>query len=193
MTYGSDGKRIIDFILSLIIVLVVLPFLLIAAFGIKISSKGPIIFIQKRIGLNGCVFEIYKLRTMHMDINREISQTYNSDPSVFVFGKILRRLKIDELPQVFNVLRGDMSWIGPRPCLEKTFSEMPEWAKKRAMVRPGITGMAQVNGNVALTWDERWQHDVRYVNELSLWTDIKIIIKSIGVVVFGEEKFMVKP
>jgi undecaprenyl phosphate N,N'-diacetylbacillosamine 1-phosphate transferase len=193
MTYVSNGKRIIDFVFAMTILMIFCPILLIVAFGIKISSKGPVIFIQKRVGINGRIFKIYKFRTMHLDIDRDIAQTYISDPSVFLFGKILRRSKIDELPQVFNVLRGDMSLIGPRPCLEKTFFEMPEWAKKRTMVRPGITGMAQINGNVALSWDERWRHDVRYVNELCFWTDIKIIIKTVGVVILGEEKFMVKP
>ena len=193
MTYASDGKRIIDIIFSIFIIIIALPFLLIAVFGIKISSQGPIIFMQKRVGLNGHIFKIYKLRTMHLDTNRVIAQTYNSDPSIFLFGKILRRLKIDELPQIFNVLLGDMSLIGPRPCLEKTFFQMPKWAKKRVMVRPGITGWAQINGNVSLTWDERWRHDICYVNELSLLTDIKIMIKTIAVIILGEEKFMVKP
>jgi lipopolysaccharide/colanic/teichoic acid biosynthesis glycosyltransferase len=187
--YAGFFKRIIDILVSMIFAICVAPLLLISAIGIKISSTGPIFFLQKRIGKGGNEFLIYKLRTMVLDPSRISGQTYNSDPGVFLFGKILRRLKIDELPQIFNVIRGDMSLIGPRPCLRETFSEMPEWAKRRFLVAPGITGLAQVSGNVALTWEERWIHDAYYVERLSFILDLKIIIKTIFVIIFGEEQF----
>jgi undecaprenyl phosphate N,N'-diacetylbacillosamine 1-phosphate transferase len=192
MNYRNYWKYVIDFIFSLILLFIFIPFLSTVALGIKISSRGPIFFLQERVGRHGKIFTIYKFRTMHLDTQRKIIQTYNSDPSVFFFGKILRRLKIDELPQIFNILRGDMSWVGPRPCLEETLLEMPEWAKKRFIVKPGITGMAQISGNVSLTWVERWEHDVRYVNNVSLMTDIKLFCTTFFIVLLGEERFKVK-
>jgi undecaprenyl phosphate N,N'-diacetylbacillosamine 1-phosphate transferase len=191
MMYLKFFKRLIDILISLLLIIVAIPFLMVAAIGIKLSSSGPILFLQKRIGQNGKEFQIYKLRTMELDPGRKIGQTYTSDPAVFRFGKILRRLKIDELPQIFNVVRGDMSIVGPRPCLKETYVEMPKWARARFLVRPGITGLAQISGNVALTWEERWMHDVHYVEKLSLIADLKIVFKTIAVVVAGEERFKV--
>ena len=191
MMYLKFFKRSIDILISLLLIIVAIPLLMVAAIGIKLSSSGPILFLQKRIGQNGKEFLIYKLRTMELGPGRKIGQTYTSDPAVFRFGKILRRLKIDELPQIFNVARGDMSIVGPRPCLKETYVEMPKWARARFLVRPGITGLAQISGNVALTWDERWMHDVHYVENLSLIVDLKIVIKTIAVVVAGEERFKV--
>jgi undecaprenyl phosphate N,N'-diacetylbacillosamine 1-phosphate transferase len=192
MMYDKFFKRLIDILISLLLIIIAIPFLLVAAIGIKLSSPGPILFLQKRIGQKGNGFQIYKLRTMELDTGRKIGQTYTSDPAVFRFGKILRRLKIDELPQIFNVLRGDMSIVGPRPCLKETYVNMPKWARARFLVRPGITGLAQISGNVALTWEERWMHDVHYVEKLSLIVDFKIVIKTIAVVVAGEERFKVR-
>jgi lipopolysaccharide/colanic/teichoic acid biosynthesis glycosyltransferase len=192
MMYVRFFKRLIDILISSLLIIIAIPLLLVAAIGIKLSSPGPILFLQKRIGQNGKIFQIYKLRTMELDPRREIGQTYTSDPAVFRFGKILRRLKIDELPQIFNVVSGDMSIVGPRPCLKETFVEMPKWARARFLVKPGITGLAQISGNVALTWEERWMHDVHYVEKLSLFADLKIIIKTIAVVVAGEERFKVR-
>ena len=104
-------------------------------------------------------------------------------------GGVLRRLKIDELPQLFNVVSGDMSLVGPRPCLIKTYIDMPEWARARIDVGPGITGLAQTSGNIALPWTERWKFDVRYVERLSATLDIYILLKTIFVVILGEDRF----
>ena len=104
-------------------------------------------------------------------------------------GGVLRRLKIDELPQLFNVVSGDMSLVGPRPCLIKTYIDMPEWARARIDVGPGITGLAQTSGNIALPWTERWKFDVRYVERLSATLDIYILLKTIFVVILGEVRF----
>lgn len=189
MTYKKFFKRFFDIALASVIFLCCVPILFLSILGIRLVSPGPIFFRQRRVGRHGKVFEIFKLRTMSLDPNRKASQTTLADPEVFAFGRVLRRLKIDELPQVMNVLRGDMSIVGPRPCLEHTFTDMPDWAKRRLEVRPGITGQAQVNGNIAMSWEKRWHYDIQYVDNVSIGTDTKIILKTIVVVLLGEEKF----
>jgi len=189
MIYRVYIKRIVDVLFSLAVLSLVWPAIGIAVLAIKFSSEGPIFFTQNRVGLNGKTFRIYKLRTMSVDVNRGAKQTNQADPEVFGVGKILRRLKIDELPQIFNVLIGDMSVVGPRPCLEVTKQEMPEWALRRFELRPGMTGLAQVSGNVSLPWQKRWEFDVRYVEKCSFATDVRIILKTLFVVLFGEERF----
>lgn len=189
MIYRSHLKRSLDIILALVaIVLLALP-LLVAMAVIRMTSPGPLFFMQKRVGLGGRTFRIIKLRTMTVNTERKPTQTTNADPEVFAAGRVLRRLKIDELPQLFNVLNGDMSFVGPRPCLEQTWHEMPDWARRRFDVRPGITGLAQINGNIALTWPERWKHDIEYVDRLSFLLDIKVVLKTILVVLLGEGRF----
>jgi lipopolysaccharide/colanic/teichoic acid biosynthesis glycosyltransferase len=127
---------------------------------------------------------------MTVDPYRLHAQTDNFDSDVFLVGKILRRLKIDELPQIINIFLGDMSFVGPRPCLPHTFDEMPDWAKARFLVRPGLTGLAQVNGNIMLSWPERWRYDQAYVHHVTISKDLKIIFKSLLIVILGEEYFM---
>ncbi len=189
MIYKKFAKRILDIAIAIAALIISGPLLVLAIGAIRLSSPGPIFFRQQRIGKNGETFEILKLRTMSVNPERQAVQTTLADPEIFAVGRILRRLKIDELPQIINVLCGTMSIVGPRPCLEQTFREMPAWAKRRAEVRPGITGQAQINGNIALSWEERWHHDVDYVNNITARRDIAIILKTISVVLFGEEKF----
>lgn len=181
-------KRFLDFVLAAILLLLLSPLLLLSAAAIKLSSNGPVFFRQKRVGRDMRPFDILKLRTMTVDPGRQLSQTQGGDPEVTVPGRILRRLKIDELPQLINVLNGDMALVGPRPCMPITAEEAPEWAKKRFEVRPGLTGLAQVNGNIALSWDERFRHDVQYVDQQSLWMDVAIIFRTMAVILVGEEK-----
>ena len=100
----------------------------------------------------------------------------------------LRRYKIDELPQLVNIICGDMSFVGPRPCLPETFSSMPEWAKKRSGLRPGLTGLAQINGNTTLTWEQRWGYDIQYINNYCLRVDLCVLFKTLSVVIYGELK-----
>lgn len=192
MMYQSRFKRLLDFTISSVALLVTGLPLLIAMIGVRASSPGPIFFFQERVGLDENSFRIFKLRTMTVNQERQAGQTTNTDPEVFAFGKLLRRFKIDELPQIVNVLKGDMSLVGPRPCMKHTLDEMPDWARARFSVRPGITGLAQINGNVALSWEERWKHDIRYVEAISFAIDMKIILRTILVVVFGEERFQRK-
>lgn len=189
MKFTVALKRLTDLIISLFLLILLSPILILCTLFIKLGDKGPIFYKQQRVGLNGCLFEILKFRSMTVNENREIGQTFNTDPEVTWIGKVMRRTKIDELPQLINVVKGDMGLVGPRPCLIITYEEMPEWAKERFKVRPGMTGLAQINGNIFLSWEERWKYDIQYVKTLSILNDIKIVFKTILVVIFGEDKF----
>ena len=190
MIYRNGGKRLVDLILGIsALALFAFPILL-AILAVKFSSPGPAFFFQTRVGRDGRVFRIYKLRTMTVDPERNLGvQTGNTDVGVFACGGFLRRFKIDEFPQIFNVIRGDMSIVGPRPCLEETRDGMPDWAHRRFEVRPGITGLAQTRGNVVLSWERRWEQDIQYVDQLSFLLDAWLALKTVMVVILGEEKF----
>lgn len=189
MIYLRYIKRFLDITVSLCVIILMMPLFFIVGFIIKIVSSGPVFFFQTRIGLNGEKFKLVKFRSMTVNSKRIHSQTYTDDPEVFLFGKFLRRTKIDELPQLFNVLIGDMSLVGPRPCLEHTYELMPEWARVRFHVRPGLTGLAQVNGNIKLEWESRWKYDAEYVENISIGNDALIFFKTFLVVLLGEERF----
>jgi lipopolysaccharide/colanic/teichoic acid biosynthesis glycosyltransferase len=191
--YSLFFKRIIDLFFSLIALIIVSPLLLISSVIIKISSKGPIFFLQDRLGKDGKIFKIYKLRTMtnkKRDVDREIRK---GDSEVTKFGNFLRRYKIDELPQLLNVLLGDMSIVGPRPCMPELINVFNDDGKFRIKVLPGLTGLAQINGNINLTWEDRWKYDRIYVENISFIMDVKIIIKTILILIVGEDKFVNKP
>jgi undecaprenyl phosphate N,N'-diacetylbacillosamine 1-phosphate transferase len=190
MTYRDFIKRGLDVTAASLGLVVAGPVIVVAATLVRLTSPGPAFFFQQRVGLGGESFTIYKLRTMHVNDARVLSQTRTDDPDVIAVGRILRRLKIDELPQILNVLKGDMSLIGPRPCMRQTYDEMEEWAKERFRVRPGLTGLAQVNGGVLLSWEQRSRLDVRYVRECSALLDFRILLKTVGVVLLGEERFV---
>lgn len=189
MKFTVALKRLTDLIISLLLLILLSPILILCTLSIKLGDKGPIFYKQQRVGLNGSFFEILKFRSMSVNENREIGQTFNTDPEITWIGRVMRRTKIDELPQLINVVKGDMGLVGPRPCLIITYEEMPEWAKERFKVRPGMTGLAQINGNIFLSWEERWKYDIQYVKTLSILNDIKIVFKTILVVIFGEDKF----
>ena len=180
-------KRAADIFVSLVCLPIVIPISIIIMLLIKCNSKGPIIFKQHRIGLNCKRFTIYKFRTMKLNFNRIEKQVYLCDGDIIFSGNFLRRFKLDELPQLFNILIGDMSFIGPRPCLEHTLKTMPEWALKRFEIKPGLTGLAQVNGNIKLSWPERWKFDVIYSKKISFFIDIIIIFKTLILLYNGEE------
>ena len=177
-------KRLLDIVLSLFMLIVLSPFLIIIAILIKLDSKGPVIFKQKRIGLNGKVFEIYKFRTMCVGAEQMKGGVYsdNSDPRITKIGRILRATSGDELIQAFNVLRGDMSFIGPRPPLTYhpwPYEEYTDEQKRMFEVRPGITGWAQVNGRKDVEWHRRIELNVWYVDNLSFLLDVKIFFLTI--------------
>lgn len=186
-------KRFLDFFISFVILLFLFPFFIIVAVLIKIDSNGPIFYSQSRVGKNGDIFHVYKFRTMTDEVrDPNKKQTYLNDPDITRIGRFLRRFKFDELPQIWNVFIGDMSLVGPRPALPSLYEEFGEIAKKRCRVRPGMTGLAQVNGNIYLPWEKRLLLDGEYVDNISFVLDLKILIKTIAIVLFGEEKYIRK-
>ncbi|NRP95490.1 Undecaprenyl phosphate N,N'-diacetylbacillosamine 1-phosphate transferase [Marinobacterium sp. xm-g-59] len=180
-------KRLMDIFASVLLLLLLMPMFIVVALLIKLGSKGPLLFTQERLGFNGNVFKLYKFRSM-TDAKRDaLEQVHQNTAEITWIGNIIRRLKIDELPQLLNVLVGDMSLVGPRPCMEATKLDFNEDGHKRLLVRPGLTGLAQVNGNIFLDWPERWALDREYVENVSLMLDIKIILRTVLIVVLGEQ------
>jgi lipopolysaccharide/colanic/teichoic acid biosynthesis glycosyltransferase len=183
MSFFKIMKRGIDIILSLSVLIILLPVLLLIAIAIRISSKGPSIFKQKRAGKNGDSFVFYKFRTMVADTDPfGPSPKSGKDPRLTKIGRILREYSLDELPQLFNILKGDMSIVGPRPLY---LSQIPEWnkrQKKRLLVKPGLTGLAQISGRGELTREEKLELDVKYMETASLLADMKIILSTIAYV-----------
>ena len=180
--YKNFLKLVIDFMIAFIALLLIWPIMLIVAIAVKLDSKGPIIFKQQRLGKNGKVFNMYKFRTMV--VNAEAGGVYsnNKDPRITRVGNILRKTSLDELPQLFNILKGDMSLIGFRPPLTYhpwPFSEYTEEQKKMFARRPGITGWAQVNGRKEIEWNKRIELNVWYAQNVSFWLDMKIFFKTI--------------
>ncbi len=183
--YRYFFKRLFDVILSLLAIIILSPILLILSIAVKIDSKGPVIFKQQRIGKKGKIFNIYKFRSMCVGAEKTGSGVYSdkSDKRVTKIGKFLRATSLDELPQFFNVLFGQMSFIGPRPPLTYhpwTYDKYTEEQLKMFDVRPGITGWAQVNGRKEVEWNKRIKLNVYYVENLSLWLDLKIIFMTVG-------------
>lgn len=184
-------KNILDKVLGVILLIILSPILAIISLGIKIDSEGPIIFKQKRLGKNGEIFEIYKFRTMHVDapdLRNEDGSTFNSedDPRVTKLGKILRKTSLDELTQIFNILKGEMSFIGPRPDLPDHYELYTDYDKMKLLVKPGITGYAQCNGRNSNSWERRMEMDIFYIENYSLLMDIKILFKTVSIVLKQE-------
>ena len=186
--YRIFGKRAIGFTISLITLIILSPILLIVAIVIKLDSKGPVIFKQERLGVNGVPFWIYKFRSMCVGAEKQGSgvYSYKGDSRITKVGKIIRATSIDELPQLWNILKGDMALIGPRPALTYhpwPYEQYDEHQKHMFDVRPGITGWAQVNGRKEVPWPERIKLNIYYVEHLSLWLDIKILFMTVFKVV----------
>ena len=179
--YDKYVKRLIDIILSLLAIVILSPVLIIVAILVRVKLGSPILFKQARPGKNGKIFYLYKFRTM-TDEKDENGNLLPDDIRLTKFGKALRSTSLDELPEFFNILKGDMSFIGPRPLLVKYLPLYSEQQMHRHDVRPGLTGLAQVNGRNALSWQEKFNYDLEYVNNISLGLDIKIFIKTFLVV-----------
>ncbi|MGH3104212.1 MAG: sugar transferase [Gaiellaceae bacterium] len=156
------------------------PMLAAAALAIKLGDRGPVLYRQRRVGLGGDEFELLKLRTMVAGAERQGAghAVNRGDPRITRVGRVLRRLSLDELPQLWNVVRGDMSLIGPRPTLAYQVERYTARQRRRLEVRPGITGWAQIHGRAALPWDERIELDVWYVEHRSPWVDLKILLRT---------------
>lgn len=181
-------KRLLDILISILVLLFLSPLLFLVAVLIILTDKGPIFYTQKRMGKYGSVFLLYKFRSMSVDSDRKVQQTYGTSDGVTGVGRFIRRTKIDELPQLINVLMGDMSIVGPRPCLPDLLDSFNDDGHKRLLVTPGLTGLAQVKGNIYLSWEERWKLDREYVENRSVLLDLKIILKTVYIVLVGEKK-----
>jgi len=171
-------KRGLDLILSLSSLILFSGIFLLIALAIKLNLKGPVFFKQSRPGKNGKIFYIYKFRTMK-DLRDESGNFLPDEERLTKFGKLLRRLSLDELPELWNVLKGDMSLVGPRPLLIQYLGRYTPEQARRHEVKPGITGWAQVNGRNAITWEQKFVLDVWYVDHRSIWLDLKIIALTI--------------
>jgi len=176
-------KRISDICISLLAITILLPAFIIIAIAIRLTSKGPAIFKQERAGKDGKPFIFYKFRTMKLNVEPfGPSPKSAKDPRLTKIGRFLREYSLDELPQLFNVLKGDMSIAGPRPLYLSQMAEWSERQKKRLLVKPGLTGLAQISGRGELTHEEKLELDVKYVETKTLWLDLKIILTTIGMV-----------
>jgi lipopolysaccharide/colanic/teichoic acid biosynthesis glycosyltransferase len=166
------------------------PALALAALGIKLEDRGPVLYRQRRVGQYGEEFELLKLRTMVVGAERQGAgyAVNHGDPRITRVGRVLRRLSIDELPQLWNVVRGEMSLVGPRPTLRYQVEQYTPRERRRLDVKPGLTGWAQVNGRAALPWDERIELDIWYVEHRSRLLDLKIILRTPGALFSGTYK-----
>jgi len=172
--YRRIGKRLLDVTLALAALVLLLPFIGLLALLVRVKLGAPVLFRQQRPGLGGRPFTILKFRTM-TDARDEQGQLLSDAERLTPFGRFLRSTSLDELPELWNVLRGDMSLVGPRPLLMQYLSRYTPEQARRHEVRPGITGWAQVNGRNALSWEQKFALDVWYVDHVSFWLDAKII------------------
>ena len=196
--WSLEIKRLLDFCISLVLIIILLPFFLLIAAAIKFSSLGPVLFIQDRVGLNKRRFRLYKFRTMVPDAETKLDELEHlnevsgpvfkikEDPRITKIGKFLRRTSLDEIPQLFNVLKGDMSLVGPRPLPERDYNGFnADWHRRRFSVRPGMTCLWQIKGRSNVTFNEWMEMDLQYIDGWSLWLDLKILAKTIPAVVRG--------
>ena len=176
--YAKYIKRILDFILSLIALIVLSPVLLVVAILVRIKLGSPIIFKQQRPGKDERIFTLYKFRTM-TDKKDENGNLLPDSERLTKFGKVLRSTSLDELPELVNILKGDMSIVGPRPLLVEYLPLYNKEQKHRHDVRPGLTGLAQVSGRNALTWEEKFNDDLQYIKHITFFEDMKIIFMTV--------------
>jgi len=180
MSFFDICKRGLDIFISLTAIVILFPLLIIVIIAIKLTSKGPAVFSQQRAGKNGKPFIFYKFRTMTADADPfGPSPKSGHDRRLTKIGRFLREYSLDELPQLFNILKGDMSTVGPRPLYLSQIQEWSERQKKRLLVKPGLTGLAQVSGRGRLTREQKLDLDIKYVETASIWIDLKIILTTI--------------
>lgn len=173
--YVRFGKRVVDVVLSALVLVILSPLMFIIALVIRLALGRPVLFRQQRPGLHGRPFTLYKFRTM-TEARDEHGNLLPDEQRLTCFGRFLRSTSLDELPELWNVLKGDMSLVGPRPLLMEYLPLYTPEQMRRHEVKPGITGWAQVNGRNALSWEERFALDVWYVDHLSFWLDMKILL-----------------
>ena len=198
--YYKLTKNFFDLLISLLFIIALIPLFLMISLLIKLSSRGPIFFLQKRIGKNNISFKCIKFRTMYPEakdilenilmrdkvLEREFKETHKikNDPRITTIGKLLRKTSLDELPQFINVLRGEMSIIGPRPIVKEEKKKYGKNFKKVFLIKPGITGLWQVSGRNNLTYKRRVMLDLNYVENYNFLMDLRILIRTFGVIIF---------
>jgi lipopolysaccharide/colanic/teichoic acid biosynthesis glycosyltransferase len=181
-------SRALDILIAVVVLTIAAPFLAAAAIAIRLDTPGPVIYRQRRVGKDGEVFELRKLRTMvtgadPVGVGTAVTA---DDPRVTRVGRRLRRFSLDEIPNLINVLRGEMAIVGPRPTIEAQVADYNAHHRRRLEVKPGVTGWAQVNGRAGLPWDERIELDIWYVDHRSLWIDIRVLAKTAWLLISGK-------
>ena len=184
--YAKVWKRVLDIILSMSALIVLSPVMLVTAILVRTKLGSPVIFCQPRPGKDEKIFKLYKFRSM-TDERDENGELLPDDVRLTKFGKLLRSTSLDELPELWNILKGDMSIVGPRPQLVRDMVFMTPQQRKRHSVRQGLTGLAQVNGRNNISWEEKIQWDLVYVEKISFWEDIKIVVRTFGKVFFRSD------
>jgi lipopolysaccharide/colanic/teichoic acid biosynthesis glycosyltransferase len=181
-------SRALDVVLSAVLLVVTAPFLALAALAIRLESRGPVFYRQRRVGLNGRPFQLWKLRTMVPGAESMGAGIYvlEGDPRITRVGRMLRRFSFDELPNLVNVLQGDMAMVGPRPTVQEQVDRYTERQRRRLDVKPGITGWAQIKGRASLPWPERIELDVWYVEHRSLRLDLRILARTARMLASGQ-------
>ena len=187
---GNPLNRVLDTTFGGVSLVVASPFIALAAAAIKLEDGGPVFYRQRRVGLNGEEFELVKLRTMEVGAESKGAgfAVNEGDPRITRVGRLLRRLSVDEVPQLWNVVRGDMSLVGPRPTLAYQVDRYTPRQRRRLEVRPGITGWAQIHGRARLPWEDRIELDVWYVEHRSAWLDLKILARTPAALFAGTYK-----
>jgi lipopolysaccharide/colanic/teichoic acid biosynthesis glycosyltransferase len=182
-----NASRALDVAVAVVVLAIAAPLLALAALAIRLESRGPVLYRQRRVGLGGEPFELWKLRTMVPKAETMGAGVYvlEGDPRITRVGRLLRRFSLDELPNLANVLRGEMAIVGPRPTVQEQVDRYTERQRRRLEVKPGITGWAQVNGRTSLPWPERIELDVWYVEHRSLWLDVRILAKTARMLATG--------
>ncbi len=184
--YSKFIKRILDIVLSGAALVVLFPLLLVVAVLVKIKLGSPVLFCQERPGMDEKIFKLFKFRTMRNAVDPKTGETLPDEERMTDFGRLLRKTSLDELPELINIFKGDMSIVGPRPLLVKYLPLYNEEQRKRHNVRPGLTGWAQVHGRNLLSWEDRFKYDVWYVNNVGLLVDIKTILLTVKCVFVRE-------
>jgi lipopolysaccharide/colanic/teichoic acid biosynthesis glycosyltransferase len=181
-------KYLLDRVASLVLLALLSPLFAAIALAIKLCDRGPVFFRQQRPGLNGELFSVWKFRTMIPDADKHLTASGRVTVSnrVTPVGRWLRAMSLDELPQLINIARGEMSFIGPRPLSMEHLPKLTAAQRERFAMRPGVTGLAQVNGRNTLKWSKRIEFDIQYIRSYSLWLDLKIICKTVRVVLTGD-------
>ncbi len=191
-------KRVMDVVLSTAALFFLLPVFLMTALAIKCEDHGPVLFVQQRAGKDRKPFYMYKFRSMYVNADEKLKEMMKdneqtghafkikNDPRITRTGKWIRRFSIDELPQLINVIKGDMSIVGPRPILTFQMEACSQYERQRLVVRPGLTCYWQISGRANVTWEEWVELDLNYIEDMSLWTDIKMIVKTVPAVLSGD-------